>query len=598
MKKNLKLFSYVLLLICSPLLFIMVNCDGGSTASNSMAAPENLQAVKISDTAIEISWEYSISEDADIVFTIARKKGNESWNNQYRTTDLTSFMENISADDSSIYVYKIKVEDITMETESDFSDIEVYFTDISIPSNIIAEIISVESIIISWEDGCVGEDGYKIDKKIGQGKWQTEYKILEKNSTSVNDTAAFSDTLYYRVYAYVGDNNSTYGEVNIVSTFPAPANLVFTKLSWNQIQLNWDDNSGGEYGVKVDRNVDQSGWDVGYATVDPGITKWIDENVEINTSIEYRIYTYSGQYLSNYLETGIIDNILPAPYNLNVNKLDETTLKIAWEDLGPEGGTYTIDRKIGNSEWDINYKSVVGEKYYIDNIEEPCGTFIYKVRASSGDVYSEYSNLDTINVRLELVGSISTEGDATRVFVKGWYAYIADNYNGLVIADCSNPSSPAEYGVVEIPDRTKSAYVNDDFIYATNHIGGVNIIDFASKEIVGSCLTKGIANDIYVEGAPPFAYVAESDSGISVISLSSSTPARIGYFKPTNIIFGEKALKLYTRGNYLYVAYGSRGFLIFDVSDPTAPTLISELSLGFDVLDVSIVGNYAYCACS
>jgi hypothetical protein len=57
--------------------------------------------------------------------------------------------------------------------------------------------------------------------------------------------------------------------------------------------------------------------------------------------------------------------------------------------------------------------------------------------------------------------------------------------------------------------------------------------------------------------------------------------------------FGGPLNAVEVRGDYAYAAIGD-DLVIFDVSDPTAPTVVSELDLGYPVNDLALLDNYAY----
>ncbi|MFP4346225.1 MAG: hypothetical protein ACLFU8_16125, partial [Anaerolineales bacterium] len=57
--------------------------------------------------------------------------------------------------------------------------------------------------------------------------------------------------------------------------------------------------------------------------------------------------------------------------------------------------------------------------------------------------------------------------------------------------------------------------------------------------------------------------------------------------------FGGPLNAVEVRDAYAYAGIGD-DLVIFDVSDPTAPTVVSELDLGYPVYDLALLDNYAY----
>ena len=293
----------------------------------------------------------------------------------------------------------------------------------------------------------------------------------------------------------------------------------------------------------------------------------------------------------------MINNTFPAPSNLSLTKPDNSKIKLTWNDnsIGEQG--FYIDKKIGELDWVTEYATIDSNiTNWIDDIPQPCGTFYYRVRAFYNGFYSDYSNEEHTNIRLEQVDSLNTLGDANEVFVSnsGWYAFIADGYNGLVIIDCINPTLPNEITTMNLPDRTLSVFVKDDLAYVTNHNGGFNLVNISiinSPEVVGSCVTAGMPNDVFVYG--DYAYVADGAAGLSII-ITSGPPHFI-----TNISTNGDARKVFLKEDYDYafIANGlNSGIAIIDISDPTNPITASNLPINGLSQDVYVLGNYAYLA--
>ncbi len=132
----------------------------------------------------------------------------------------------------------------------------------------------------------------------------------------IDDTVLLNQTYEYRIHSYTTLNESSTKQSLILMEFPAPTNLTYDQLMITSIELNWDDNSNGEDGFKIDKKVGTNTWQIEYATVVEDITTWTDTNAEINEDLQYRVYGYSGSNQSTSLETGVIDNTIPAPGNL------------------------------------------------------------------------------------------------------------------------------------------------------------------------------------------------------------------------------------------------------------------------------------------
>ena len=87
------------------------------------------------------------------------------------------------------------------------------------PTELQIEQITVTQIELTWNDNADGEDGFKIDRKIDDGDWEIEYKVVIENMELLLDTIDTHDIPYgYRLYAYTNENNSNLVEGSITPT--------------------------------------------------------------------------------------------------------------------------------------------------------------------------------------------------------------------------------------------------------------------------------------------------------------------------------------------------------------------------------------------
>ncbi len=87
-----------------------------------------------------------------------------------------------------------------------------------------------------------------------------------------------------------------------------------------------------------------------------------------------------------------------------------------------------------------------------------------------------------------------------------------------------------------------------------------------------------------------FAYVAAGTSGLAVIDISDPTNPGAPVYEATN----GNAVGVYVSGDYAYVANGGSGLAVIDISDPTNPgTPVYEAMTGI-ARGVYVSGNYAY----
>nr|MBC8415500.1 fibronectin type III domain-containing protein [Candidatus Cloacimonadota bacterium] len=84
------------------------------------------------------------------------------------------------------------------------------------PSNLTLEQIDLESIQLNWQDNSSAEEGFRIDRKIGENEWEENYQILPENSTTFIDSELITiDNYSYRVRAFADGEFSEFTEASI-----------------------------------------------------------------------------------------------------------------------------------------------------------------------------------------------------------------------------------------------------------------------------------------------------------------------------------------------------------------------------------------------
>ncbi|MHB1034819.1 MAG: Ig-like domain-containing protein [Pirellulales bacterium] len=107
---------------------------------------------------------------------------------------------------------------------------------------------------------------------------------------------------------------------------------------------------------------------------------------------------------------------------------------------------------------------------------------------------------------------------------------------------------------------------------------------------LGGYDTSGNAEDVAVSGT--FAYVADGSAGLQILDVSDpAAPVRLGGYDTSGI-----AYEVAVSGTLAYVADASAGLVILDVTNPAAPVLFGTFVTGGSANGVTVVGTRAYVA--
>jgi hypothetical protein len=186
------------------------------------------------------------------------------------------------------------------------------------PTPLTAVPLSQSQIRLSWPDLNTIETGYKIERSPNGTSGWTQIATVGANVVTYTDTGLTCGTPYfYRVRAYNGIENSGYS--NIANATPpcppvAPANLIATPVSPNQINLAWQDKSNNEFGFRIERSPDSTSWSQ-IASVGPNVTSYANTGLACSSTYFYRVRAYN---LDNSPYSNIANAVTASCPNINM----------------------------------------------------------------------------------------------------------------------------------------------------------------------------------------------------------------------------------------------------------------------------------------
>ncbi|HET9850005.1 MAG TPA: right-handed parallel beta-helix repeat-containing protein, partial [Candidatus Saccharimonadales bacterium] len=199
-----------------------------------------------------------------------------------------------------------------------------------------------------------------------------------------------------------------------------------------------------------------------------------------------------------------------------------------------------------------------------------------------------------------LAGSLSMGGTVDTIYVQGRYAYIGDESpRGIDVVDISNPSRPVKVGFIATsyasPASPWRITGQGHYIYAviTNGASAIEIYDVTDPTnpvLKGTVSKSGVNGDIYVQGR--YLYAADQASGISIFDISNpGSPTLVSSYGS-----GDSG-DIYVQGRYAYTTCfysASHCTHIYDVSNPSAITLVNTTSTSTTPTGIAIQGRYEY----
>ncbi|MDP8314475.1 MAG: hypothetical protein RAP70_05300 [Candidatus Celaenobacter antarcticus] len=594
MTQRINRFSFVfVLLFCAIIFLFLTSCDLTLTDPDLTDAPSNLKIKKTDEGRIEITWTYQIPDHADsdtLYFVIGKKVGTSNWNDNYQniSTQFFTYLDNIPTNDSLVYAYKIKFYNKSTDESSPYSEVIAFMSAYCDPSDLMVEQKTQAQIEVSWQDHCVGEEGYYIDKKVGVGNWKSKYRTLNANATSFTDDVNLFEEVFYRVTAFVGTTTSSSTENSIVPTLLSPSNLALQKLDQNKIKLTWQDNSEGEVGFHIDKKIGGNDWVTNYATVDSNIITFIDDITEPCGTFYYRLNAYSGTYTSANSNEEHINILLDEIGFVNTPGVAQDIITSGWYAFVPDNYEGLQIINFGNPE----SPEII---YTMDDFED---------RVISADIKDDFlyvtshcgiagpgviSMVDISDPNNPVLTSNSfTSGIPYDIQVVGDFAYVADGDNGLTVFFISG-SAPHFVTNVSTGGHAQSIYIDGTNAYITQGLDGIAIFDITDpfNPTLSSTYATSGAKDIFVQNN--YAFIADSEDGLLILDVfNPSSPAYTARLETDGFATG-----VYANNTYAYISDSEVGLITIDISSIIDPFILGYYSMTTEPSSLTHFCSYA-----
>ncbi len=300
---------------------------------------------------------------------------------------------------------------------------------VSAPSNLGAQALVSNQIVLSWSDNSSNETGFKIERSM-DGTNFTEVGTAAANATSYSDNGLNAWTTYaYKIRAANGSTYSSYTPVVYRTTLTtngagtsgtggttpttsgtapsAPTGVNINALVSNQLEINWTDSSNNESGFKIERSMNGVNFtEVG--SVGANATKFNDTGLNAWTTYAYRIRAYNASGNSAYTAlaykttlttnspttpTSSTDTSAPAaPSGLTATYAASMSANLNWRDNSSNETGFRIERSTDGTNFTTVATVGANTTSYTNSSLSRWTTYVFRVRAVNGSTASAPSN--------------------------------------------------------------------------------------------------------------------------------------------------------------------------------------------------------------
>jgi len=406
------LFSlWVMICSCSKDQFRGNPLDPNANLDPAEWAPEKLQIVQVNIHTVKLTWKRT--DERINGFKIDRKIGNEEWQGAYAAVAKNVYEYSdtnaVPADTNTYRVYAYAGENISSSVEASM------IIPFPSPSNLQIRQINLTDIRLTWIDNSDGEDGFKIDRKIGSNEWEIAMAVLDANTVFWRDSSAIPEvTHHYYVYAFKGEKISIHTDACINNIIPTPTNLVADIINDRSLRLAWTDNTGYEFGFRIERNNGSGFLPIG--EVSANVTTYTDLDLTYGQGYSYRVKAFVANFESDYsIESNLVEMIIPSPTNLEAEVFDRLSVTLIWCDNCAFEIGYKVERKNINGTYAEIADLDSNIKTYTDQGLSIYSTYVYRILAYTQYNLSNYSNEMEIGIAPDnfvyISGGTFTMGD-------------------------------------------------------------------------------------------------------------------------------------------------------------------------------------------
>nr|MCU0392161.1 S8 family serine peptidase [Thermoflexibacter sp.] len=351
----------------------------------TLLRPTVLTATTLSASTISLTWVENSANETNVV--IERSSNPNSGFAPIVTlpANANSFIDS-GLEENTSYFYRARVSKLSISSAN--SNVANATTSVTPASNLVAEAIGQEKILLRWAENINNKLGYAIERSLSA---TSGFSLLINlpNVSAYVDTDLSPDTRYfYRIYAVSSISASPiYSNTSNALTFPAtPTNLVATAVSASSIRLHWEDNSNTETDYIIERAVQLADDFQVIAILKANETTYTDENRLLNgTRYFYRVRAVRGQAssaYSNVTNTLTLDSPIPLAPILKGQAGDRSVL-LTWEMVGSDANVAYYEIYGFTANQPLSLLGVSDEKQFLVRGLKNTITYTFRVVAVS-----------------------------------------------------------------------------------------------------------------------------------------------------------------------------------------------------------------------
>ncbi len=313
-------------------------------------------------------------------------------------TNATSYVDT-AVSENTVYNYQVVATNSTLSWDS-VPSTRVERATPAATSPVLTAVtrVSEAQIAISWSDTNTDRTGFRLWRCSGPSCTTFTQVGGTLTALTYNDTGLAPNTSYtYYVETFKTATTERWakqsGQLSATTTLQEPANLTATVNSTTQVTLGWSDRTASETGFELWRCANPPCTPTFLATVGSNVTSYADASACYGTSYQYQIMAVNSTAPWYSTIVSLASPVTPpspaTPESLVVTQLNESSVKLDWNDPNSDESGYKVERCTGTAAWCGNDDAKFTASYplpantitYTNSGLAPNTTYTYRVRA-------------------------------------------------------------------------------------------------------------------------------------------------------------------------------------------------------------------------
>lgn len=366
--------------------------------------PSGLTTKGITDTEIELTWTYpysnSIPETNYHTVIERRTEGSSTWQTVDTVPGSQKYYTDKGLSEATRYYYRIRAVTATSAIYLYYPNNSTGQSAISLlkaPTNVTAQVISTQSVKISWDDVSSKETGYRIERKTGNGSFASLGSVTSGHTSYVDSSVVNGEQYTYRVTAVSPSVQGTPG-MEITVPFLFPVSFEIKDAYSTQMTLSWGYPGSGNISpdnsrVMIERReTSATDWEQIHITR-PGETEYTDSGLTPGTRYYYRIRSrYNDDFTTEYFPSayGISEYTrLLLDTHFYAYALSNREIRLEWDEEAVGSFNITLE-KLDSGGMFERFATLNRTGSYIDTVS-PGSTHTYRMKISSSLMDSGYT---------------------------------------------------------------------------------------------------------------------------------------------------------------------------------------------------------------